>query len=113
MDNKKTKIKNIVIAVLAVVIIACVVILVVRINTNKKNQTGDTQTETQSTYTGKRSGQFEIDYAAQVTKLADYSAIPVELSNSYEVTDDSENEYLTSILTTYGADAYKQITDRD
>ncbi len=29
MDNKKTKIKNIVIAVLAVVIIACVVILVV------------------------------------------------------------------------------------
>ena len=113
MDNKKTKIKNIVIAVLAVVIIACVVILVVRINTNKKNQTGDTQTETQSTYTGKRSGQFEIDYAAQVTKLADYSAIPVELSSSYEVTDDSENEYLTSILTTYGADAYKQITDRD
>ena len=41
MDNKKTKIKNIVIAVLAVVIIACVVILVVRINTNKKNQTID------------------------------------------------------------------------
>ena len=34
-----------------------------------------------------RSGQFDIDYAKQVTKLADYSGVAITVSNDYEIND--------------------------
>ena len=60
-----------------------------------------------------RSGQFDIDYAKQVTKLADYSGVAITVSNDYEINDTAKQTYLTNVLQSYGADAYKQVTDRD
>lgn len=60
-----------------------------------------------------RSGQFDIDYAKQVTKLADYSGVAITVSNDYEINDAAKQTYLTNVLQSYGADAYKQVTDRD
>ena len=60
-----------------------------------------------------RSGQFDIDYAKQVTKLADYSGVAITVSNDYEINDTAKQKYLTNVLQSYGADAYKQVTDRD
>lgn len=112
MSEKNNKKKIAVIAVLVIVIIAAVVAIVVGINKNKnKNNAGATETENvQETM---RSGQFDIDYEKQVTKLADYSAIPITVSNDYEITDAAKQTYLTNVLQSYGADAYKQVTDRD
>ena len=112
MSEKNNKKKIAVIAVLVIVIIAAVVAIVVGINKNKnKNNAGATDTENaQETM---RSGQFDIDYEKQVTKLADYSAIPITVSNDYEITDAAKQTYLTNVLQSYGADAYKQVTDRD
>lgn len=112
MSEKNNKKTIAVIAVLVIVIIAAIVAIVVGINKNKnKNNAGATETENaQETM---RSGQFDIDYEKQVTKLADYSAIPITVSNSYEITDEAKQTYLTNVLQSYGADAYKQVTDRD
>ncbi len=74
--------------------------------------TESTATATVGTTSDKRSGEFDIDVSKQVTALADYKEIPVTLSSSVELTDETRNEYLTQLLTTYGADAYKEITDR-
>lgn len=74
--------------------------------------TESTATATVGTTSDKRSGEFDIDVSKQVTALADYDAIPVTLSTDYEITDEAKNNYLTQLLTTYGADAYKEITDR-
>lgn len=110
--SKKNNNKAIaVVAVLVIVIIAAVVAIVVGLNKNGKNSAGATETE--NAQAAMRSGQFDIDYSKQVTKLADYSAIPITVSDSYEVTDASKQTYLTNVLQSYGADAYKQVTDRD
>lgn len=55
---------------------------------------------------------FDIDYAKQVTKLCDYSSIPVEISSGYEITNDAINEYFASIVNSYGGNGYHEITDR-
>ena len=39
-----------------------------------------------------RSGQFDIDYAKQVTKLADYSGVAITVSNDYEINDTAKQE---------------------
>ena len=111
MSKKNNKKAIAVVAVLVIVIIAAVVAIVVGLNKNSKNSAGATETE--NAQAAMRSGQFDIDYSKQVTKLADYSAIPITVSDSYEVTDASKQTYLTNVLQSYGADAYKQVTDRD
>lgn len=110
MSGTNNKKRSVVIAVIVVILIAIIVVLAVCISKNKGNKNSDTQTQAQDTV---RSGQIDIDYEKQVSKLADYTAIPVSLASDYEVTDEARQEYLTSILLTYGADAYKQVTDRD
>lgn len=64
------------------------------------------------TSNSKTSADFEIDYEKQVVELCDYSAIPVELPASYEVTDAAINEYFTQLVLTYGGNPYHEITDR-
>ncbi len=110
MSEKNNKKKIAVIAVLVIVIIAAVIAIVVGIN---KKKSGTDATETENASATQRSGQFDIDYEKQVTKLADYSAIPITVDPDYEVTDESKQSYLTSVLTSFGGDPYKQVTDRD
>ena len=75
---------------------------------------GDSNTESTevSETTSKRSGQFDIDAEECVTSLCDYSAVPVEVDSSYEVTEDAKNNYLTELLSGYGGDAYVENTSR-
>ena len=75
-------------------------------------ETSDAVTQSAGITSDKRSGEFDIDVTKQVTNLADYNGIPVTLSADYEVTEAAKNEYLTELLTMYGADAYKEVTDR-
>lgn len=75
-------------------------------------ETSEPVTQSAGITSDKRSGEFDIDVTKQVTNLADYNEIPVTLSADYEVTEKAKNEYLTQLLTTYGADAYKEVTDR-
>ncbi len=110
MSEKNNKKKIAVIAVLVIVIIAAVIAIVAGIN---KRKSGTDATETENASATQRSGQFDIDYEKQVTKLADYSAIPITVDSDYEVTDESKQSYLTSVLTSFGGDPYKQVTDRD
>ncbi len=110
MSEKNNKKKIAVIAVLVIVIIAAVIAIVAGIN---KRKSGTDATETENASATQRSGQFDIDYEKQVTKLADYSAIPITVDPDYEVTDESKQSYLTSVLTSFGGDPYKQVTDRD
>lgn len=109
MSEKKLDVKKIIIAVIAVIIIAAVIIIVVNINKKSNNDS----TETQTAENTLRSGQIDIDYEKQVTSLADYSAIPITLDSSYEVTDEAMQDYLTQLLVSYGGTAYKAVTDRD
>lgn len=81
-------------------------------NTENTESTESAATVTTGITSDKRSGEFDIDVAKQVTALADYDAVPVTLSTDYQITDEAKNSYLTQLLTTYGADAYKEITDR-
>lgn len=104
--------RNIIIFALVIVIIAAIVVLVMLMNSNKKNESTEVSTE-QSIYTGKRSGEFDIDYEKQVTKLADYSNVPVTLSTEYEITDEAKQLYFERVLDTFGINKYKEETDRD
>lgn len=58
-------------------------------------------TETASEYTGKRSGEFDLDYASYVT-LADYSNIEVTISGDYEVEDADVADYISQMFEYYG-----------
>ena len=58
-------------------------------------------TETASEYTGKRSGEFDLDYDKYVT-LADYSNIEVSISGDYEVDDTDVEDYITQMFDYYG-----------
>jgi len=46
-------------------------------------------------------GKYEFDYAEYVT-LADYSAIPVELNDTYEVTEEDVKQYIVDWFQYYG-----------
>lgn len=81
---------------------------------NKENGTEVVEQSKDSTNKlGKRSGEFKIDTAKQVTKLADYEGIKLELAKSYEVTDEAMNSALTTLLSGYGADAFEEDKDHD
>ena len=58
-------------------------------------------TETASEYTGKRSGEFDLDYDKYVT-LADYSNIEVSISGDYDVDDTDVEDYITQMFDYYG-----------
>lgn len=83
------------------------------INENGTEVVQENEETNKVTYNGKRSGEFDIDFKKQVTKLAEYDSIKLEVSKSYEVTDDAVNAYLTNLLSGYGADTYEEIKDRD
>lgn len=58
-------------------------------------------TESASSYEGKRSSEFDLDYASYV-KLADYDKIEVSISGDYEVNDAKVADYITQMFEYYG-----------
>ena len=70
-------------------------------------------TEESDKTSGKRSGQYKIDLDKQVTSLASYDGIELEMDSSLEATDESINRYLTTLLSGYGADAFEEDKDHD
>lgn len=115
MSEKKNTGKKAIIAVIVIALIVVIIALVAVISGKSKKGGSKSATEA-GTETGSetmRSGQFDIDYAKQVTKLADYSGVAITVSNDYEINDTAKQTYLTNVLQSYGADAYKQVTDRD
>ena len=115
MSEKKNTGKKAVIAVIVIALIVVIIALAVVISNKSKKGGSKSATEagTEAGSETMRSGQFDIDYAKQVTKLADYSGIAITVSNDYEINDTAKQKYLTNVLQSYGADAYKQVTDRD
>lgn len=115
MSEKKNTGKKAVIAVIVIALIVVIIALVAVISGKSKKGGSKSATEagTESGSETMRSGQFDIDYAKQVTKLADYSGVAITVSNDYEINDAAKQTYLTNVLQSYGADAYKQVTDRD
>ena len=115
MSEKKNTGKKAVIAVIVIALIVVIIALVAVISGKSKKGGSKSATEagTEAGSETMRSGQFDIDYAKQVTKLADYSGIAITVSNDYEINDTAKQKYLTNVLQSYGADAYKQVTDRD
>ena len=115
MSEKKNTGKRAVIAVIVIALIVAIIALAVVISGKSKKGGSKSATEsgTEAGSETMRSGQFDIDYAKQVTKLADYSGVAITVSNDYEINDTAKQTYLTNVLQSYGADAYKQVTDRD
>ena len=115
MSEKKNTGKKAVIAVIVIALIVVIIALVAVISGKSKKGGSKSATEagTEAGSETMRSGQFDIDYAKQVTKFADYSGIAITVSNDYEINDTAKQKYLTNVLQSYGADAYKQVTDRD
>ena len=115
MSEKKNTGKKAVIAVIVIALIVVIIALVAVISNKSKKDGSKSATEagTEAGSETMRSGQFDIDYAKQVTKLADYSGVAITVSNDYEINDTAKQTYLTNVLQSYGADAYKQVTDRD
>lgn len=115
MSEKKNTGKKAVIAVIVMALIVVIIALAVVISGKSKKGGSKSATEsgTEAGSETMRSGQFDIDYAKQVTKLADYSGVAITVSNDYEINDTAKQTYLTNVLQSYGADAYKQVTDRD
>lgn len=93
--------------------ILCITLAASMVACGSDKNTDGTETASAVVSSDKRSGEFEIDVTKQVTNLADYKSIPVTLAASYEVTEDAVNAYLANVLTTFGGDAYKEVTDRD
>lgn len=62
---------------------------------------------------GKRSGEYKIDVTKQVTSLAEYNGIKLDMDSSLEVTEDAMNNYLTTLLSGYGAEAFEEDKDHD
>lgn len=115
MSEKKNTGKKAVIAVIVIALIVVIIALVAVISGKSKKDGSKSATEagTEAGSETMRSGQFDIDYAKQVTKLADYSGVAITVSNDYEINDVSRRKYLTSVLTSYESDAYTTVTDRD
>lgn len=115
MSEKKNTGKKAVIAVIVIALIVVIIALVAVISGKSKKDGSKSATEagTEAGSETMRSGQFDIDYAKQVTKLADYSGIAITVSNDYEINDVLRRKYLTSVLTSYESDAYTTVTDRD
>ena len=110
MSEKKNTGKKAVIAVIVIALIVVIIALAVVISGKSKKGGSKSATEagTEAGSETMRSGQFDIDYAKQVTKLADYSGVAITVSNDYEINDAAKQTYLTNVLQSYGADAYKQ-----
>ena len=111
MSEKKNTGKKAVIAVIMIALIVVIIALAAVISGKSKKGGSKSATEagTEAGSETMRSGQFDIDYAKQVTKLADYSGIAITVSNDYEINDTAKQTYLTNVLQSYGADAYKQV----
>lgn len=58
------------------------------------------------------SADYKMDYAKQVKNICDYSAIPVQLSSQYDITDEAIEDYFSKNISSYGSKAYHEITDR-
>lgn len=69
--------------------------------------------EVSSKTDGKRSGEYKIDVTKQVTSLAEYNGIKLDMDSSLEVTEDAMNNYLTTLLSGYGAEAFEEDKDHD
>ena len=87
MSEKKNTGKKAVIAVIVIALIVVIIALAVVISGKSKKGGSKSATEagTESGSETMRSGQFDIDYAKQVTKLADYSGVAITVSNDYEI----------------------------
>ena len=100
MSEKKNTGKKAVIAVIVIALIVVIIALAVVISNKSKKGGSKSATEagTESGSETMRSGQFDIDYAKQVTKLADYSGVAITVSNDYEINDAAKQTYLTNVL---------------
>ena len=87
MSEKKNTGKKAVIAVIVIALIVVIIALVAVISGKSKKGGSKSATEsgTEAGSETMRSGQFDIDYAKQVTKLADYSGVAITVSNDYEI----------------------------
>ena len=70
-------------------------------------------TESKKTKVTKNSGEFDIKPSDQVKKMADYENLEITIDPQYQVTDENSQKFLTYLLSGYGGDAYKKVTDRD
>lgn len=80
----------------------------------KGGETENSQiTENNKTTVTKNSGEFDIKPTEQVKKLADFENLEITIDPQYEVTDENSQKLLTILLSGYGGDPYKKVTDRD
>lgn len=77
------------------------------------NGTESTQAVQETKKSSVKSGDIKIDYAKQVTKLADYSGVEVTVPTSFEVNEKNENIFLTRLLTNLSLEAYKEVKDHN
>lgn len=100
MSEKKNTGKKAIIAVIVIALIVVIIALVAVISGKSKKGGSKSATEagTEAGSETMRSGQFDIDYAKQVTKLADYSGIAITVSNDYEINDTAKQKYLTNVF---------------
>lgn len=99
---KKKVIVALLVAAMSVSVVAC-----------GNNSSASANTESVELSNTKRSGEFDLDLEKLVTEIPDYSKLELEIQSRYEVTDEAVNEYLTNVLVQFGADAYKENTERD
>mgnify|MGYP000376387381 CR=1 FL=1 len=93
MSEKKNTGKKAVIAVIVIALIVAIIALVAVISGKSKKDGSKSATEGRHRRT-MRSGQFDIDYAKQVTKLADYSGVAITVSNDYEIKRYSKSRHI-------------------
>ncbi len=71
----------------------------------------DTETQAGEVTNGKSSGDYELNVDELVTSICDYSAVPVTLTSSYEVTDENIQSTYESMLSS-ATGSYTEIKDR-
>lgn len=103
-EMKKKLIVALLVAAMAVSVTAC--------GKGGNESTQATQAAEQVS-SGKRSGQYELDLEKLVTVMPEYSAIELDIDSKYEVNDAAKNNYLNKALLQFGADAYRENTDRN
>lgn len=93
-----------------VALLLCAAVIGSMAGCGKESDTNGTEITSEASHV--KSGDIDIDYAKQVSKLAEYKGIEVTLPTSYEVTDEACNNFLTSLLTNMSLDAYKEVKDK-
>lgn len=81
-------------------------------NTENATEHGATETAERTQLPEVASVDMDIDYEKQVSKLCDYSKVPITITGTYEMTDEQFEAIILSDLTACYANL-KEVTDRD